>query len=296
MRVDPNYIVNLSGSLDQSSSAQAQLTAELSSGLRVSSLSTDPSAVAQSTLLNTALSQADTYVSTAAGVTSRLQVADSALGEVVTQLTSAVSLAVQGANGTLSAANLATVQQQLTAVRDSVTALANTSYAGTYLFAGSQGTTQPFSTDASTTPATTTYAGDAKMQSIVTPDGQTVAVNLTGSTTFGAVFTALNQLIADYSSPTTAATATADSGALTTAMSGLTSQRSVLDSSIGTLQSTSTYAQTQAANLTAEQSTLVSADTAQVATQLSGAETQHQALLSVISGLQQQTNLFGYIK
>ena len=39
MRVDPNYIANLANSLDQAQVNQQQLTAELSSGVRVNSLS-----------------------------------------------------------------------------------------------------------------------------------------------------------------------------------------------------------------------------------------------------------------
>jgi flagellar hook-associated protein 3 FlgL len=296
VRVDPNYVLNLSSSLDQSSNVEQQLTTELSSGLRVSSLSTDPVAAAQSSLLSSAISQQDTYVQVASGESSRLQAADSALGEVVTQLTSAISTAAQASNGTQSAADQAAAAQTLTGIRDTVLSLANTSYSGTYLFSGSQGTTKPFSIDTSTTPPTTTYAGDNAVQSVVTPAGQSIQVNLPGSAVFTPVLTALNQLIADLSSGAPSATVTTDSTALTTALGQVSTQRSGLDSSLSKLQSTSTYTQTQAANTTAAQSALVSDNTADVATQLSASETQHQALLSVISGLEQQTNLFGYLK
>ena len=42
MRVDPNYVSSLVASLNNSTLSEQKLTAELSSGLRVSSLSTDP--------------------------------------------------------------------------------------------------------------------------------------------------------------------------------------------------------------------------------------------------------------
>jgi len=295
VRVDPNYLLNLSSSLDQSTAVEAQLTNELSSGLRVSSLSVDPTAAAQSSLLNTEISQQDTYVQVASGESSRLQVADSTLGEVVTQLTSAISLAVQGGNGTLNASNQSSVAQQLTAIRDTVLGLANTSYSGTYLFSGSQGTTKPFSLDTSTVPATATYAGDSTVQSVVTPTGQSIQVNLPGSTVFSGVLGALNQLIADFSSTNVSASVAADTPALTAALGGLSTQRSVLDSSLSRLQSTSTYAQTQQANLTIAQGSLVASDPTTVATQLSASETQHQALLSVITALG-KTDLFDYTR
>jgi flagellar hook-associated protein 3 FlgL len=53
--------------------------------------------------------------------------------------------------------------------------------------------------------------------------------------------------------------------------------------------------QTQEAQLSVAQSSLVSADPTAVATQLSQAETQHQALLSVINALG-SSNLFSLMK
>lgn len=298
MRVDPNYVVNLAAAVDQSSANENTLTDELSSGLRVSSLQNDPVAVAQSTLMTSAISKDDRYVQTASSESSLLQVADTTLGEVVKQLTSALSLAVQGNSGTLNASNLATVTQQLSGIRDQVLSLANTSYQGQYLFSGSQGSVQPFTLDTSTTPATTTYNGDASLQSIETPSGQKIQVNLPGSDIFGGAsgaFTALNQLIADLSGGAASATLTADTSALTTSIGQVSNQRSILDSSLSRIQSTSLYTQTQEAQLKVQQNSLVAADTATVATQLSSAETQHQALLSVMSAVQ-KTNLFDYLQ
>ena len=289
MRVDPNYVSNLTAAVDQSASEEDMLTAELSSGLRVASLSDDPVAVAQSTLLGSAIAKDDSFVQTASGETSLMQVTDSTLGDVVTQVTTALSVAVSGNNGTENASNIASIAQQLSGIRDQVLSLANTSYQGQYLFGGSQGSTPPFTLDATTNPATATYNGDTNVQYVETPSGQKIQVNLPGSSVFGSgssgVLGALNQLISDYSSGATTATLTADTGALTTALGQLSSQRSTLDSSLSRLQSTSTYVQTEESQLTVAQSNLVAADPAAVASQLSQAETQHQALLSVINAL-----------
>ncbi len=59
MRVDPNYVTNLTAALDQSASQEDTLTSELSSGLRVASLSDDPVAAAQSTLLGSSIAGGD---------------------------------------------------------------------------------------------------------------------------------------------------------------------------------------------------------------------------------------------
>lgn len=299
MRVDPNYISNLTAAVDQSASEEDRLTSELSSGLRVASLSDDPVAVAQSTLFGSAIARDDSFVQTASGEVSRLQVADSTLGEVVTQVTSAISAAVAGNNGTLNASDIASIAQKLSGIRDQVLSLANTSYQGQYLFGGSQGSVPPFTLDTSTNPATAVYNGDANVQFVETPSGQKIQVNLPGSAVFGAAGTgvlgALNQLISDFSGGATTATLTADTGALTTALGKLSSQRSTLDNSLSRLEANSTYVQTEESQLKVAQSGLVSADPAAVASQLSQAEVQHQALLSVINALG-SSDLFSLMK
>jgi flagellar hook-associated protein 3 FlgL len=299
LRVDPNYVQGLVTSLNNSTLSEQKLSAQLSSGLRISSISDDPVAAGQATLLSTAISQDDSFVQTASSVQSMMQVADSALGSVVTQLTSAISTALSATSGTANASDLTSISQQLSSIRDQVVSLANTSYQGTYIFAGSQGATQPYTVDDSTSPATVTYSGDAQTNSITTSNGQQLQTTLAGSAVFSApsanVMSALNNLIADFSSGIVSPTASTDIGALTASLNNVSQQRSVLDSSLSRLQSASTYAQTDAVNQAAAASALVAVDPATVATQLSSAETQNQALMSVISTVEKQS-LFDYVQ
>jgi flagellar hook-associated protein 3 FlgL len=293
MRVDPLYSYGMSASLNDLTGVENNLTAQLSNGLRVASASDDPLAASQSVKLGSAIARDDAYVQAAAGVSSRLQVADSALGSVVTQLTSAITTAVQGTGGTLDAANLQAVSQQLAGIRDEVVSLANSSYAGSYLFAGTGGG-QPYTNDTSTTPATAVYAGDGNQQFTVTPTGQQLVTGLAGNAIFSAsgadVLGSLNKLVADFAVGDTAS-ATSDLNDLRAGLSNVSAQRGVLDASLNTLQQTSTYTQTEAANLTASQSTLVSADTTGIATELSKNQTQQQALIAVVSAADKY-NLF----
>lgn len=299
MRVDPNYVSGLVDSLNASTLSEQQLTSELSSGLRVASLSDDPVAAGQASLLSSAMSQDDSFVQTAATTQSLMQVADSALSSVVTQLTSALSLAVAGNSGTENAADLNSLSQQLIGIRDQVVSLANTSYQGTYIFAGSKGNVQPYTTDTSTSPATTTYNGDALTGSVTTVSGQQIQTGVAGSAVFSApgadVMATLNNLIADFSGGTVSSTASSDVGLLTAALGNVSQQQAILGSSLDRLESASTYAQTDATSRTAAVTSLVSADPATVATQLSSAETQNQALMSVISTVEKQS-LFDYVQ
>jgi flagellar hook-associated protein 3 FlgL len=299
VRADPNYVASLTLALNSSTKASNDLASQLSSGLRVSSLSDDPSAAAQSIQLGTQISRIDTYIQTASNQSSMLQMTDATLGEVVAQLTAAISLAVQGANGTLNSSNLQAIAQQVVGIRDQVMALANTSYQGHYLFAGSQGSTEPFALDTTTSPATVIYSGDANVQFIETPGGQRIQVNLPGTSIFGSGSTgplaALNQLIEDLTTGAPTSNLAADSAALNDALGQVSTQRSLLDTSLSTIKSTSTYAQTEEAQLKAQQGTLVASDPAAVATQLKSTEVQYQALLSVITALQ-KVNLFDYLR
>jgi flagellar hook-associated protein 3 FlgL len=292
-------VSTLSQALNNSTNTANNLASQLSCGLRVNSLSDDPSAAAQSTKLGMEIARVDTYIQTASNQASMLQVTDSTLGEVVTQLTAAISLAIQGTNGTLNASNVQAVTQQLTGIRDQVLALANTSYQGRFLFAGSQGSTKPFSLDTTTTPATVSYAGDTNLQLIETPGGQRIQVSSPGTSLFGSgasgVLAALNQTIADFTANAPSATLAANSAALNTALGDISTQRSLLNSSLSTLQSTSNYAQTQEAQLKVQQGSMVAADPADVATQLKSNQTQYQAMLSVFTALQ-KVNLFDYLR
>ncbi|MGC2251427.1 MAG: flagellar hook-associated protein 3, partial [Acidobacteriaceae bacterium] len=263
----------------------------------VNSLSDNPSAASQDFLLRSEISRNDNFVQTASGVTGALQVTDTALGSVVTQITQAISLATEGNNGTLNASDLGSIANQLTGVRSEILSLANTSYQGQFVFAGSQTSTQPFSLDTSTTPATVVYSGDSLQTTIQSPSGQSFPLNVPGSQIFGSgsagILSTLNNLIASFSAGNADIS---DTTALNSDLQGISQQRVIIDNSISGLQSASTYTQNQTTQLQSVQDSLIQADTAQVATQLSTSETQGTALLDTIAGLEQEPTLFTVLK
>ncbi|MGC1361583.1 MAG: flagellar hook-associated protein FlgL [Silvibacterium sp.] len=296
MRVNPDYVTNLVGSLDQVTASEQTLTNELSTGVRVNSLSDDPAAAGENVLLTTQLNADDTFSQTASSTESLLQVGDSALGNVVTQLTSAISLATQANNGTLNPSNEQSIATQLTGIRDEVMSLANSSYMGQYIFAGSQGGAPPFSIDTTTSPATVTYSGDNDVSYVQTPSGQQIQTNVPGDQIFTAaganVLGTLNNLIADFASGTPSASSVSDLTSLNTALNYVSQQRVVLDDSISRLTAAGNYNTSESTQLQSAQDTLLQTDTAQVASQLSSAETQQSALTQVIAAIDQQGTLF----
>ncbi|MGC1781846.1 MAG: flagellar hook-associated protein FlgL [Acidobacteriaceae bacterium] len=297
MRVDPQYIQGLVGALNQNTAAQQQASIDISTGVSVNSISDNPVAAAQDFLLRSEESANDNFVQTATGVSGALQVTDTALGSVVTQITQAISLATEGNNGTLNASDLQSIANQLSGVQSEILSLANTNYQGQYLFSGSKTSTQPFSLDTSTSPATTVYSGDGVQTTLTSPSGQNFTMNLPGSQVFGSgstgILSTLSNLIAEFSS---GSASIADGTALSTDLQTVSQQRVILDNSLSALQASSTYTQNQTTQLQSAENNLIQTNTAQAATQLSATETQQTALMDMIASLDQQGTLFNALK
>ncbi len=300
MRVDPTYITNLVGSLDQTQSSEQQLSAELSSGVSITSLSQNPVGSGENVLLLNQIQQDDSFTTSSNLVTGQLQVADSALGSVVSELTQAISLATSANNGTMNASDVQSIGNQISGIRDEVQSLANTSYEGQYIFSGGETNAAPFSTSAATSPAVTSYAGDENVNYFELPNGQKIQLNVPGDQIFlggganngsGSVFDALNALVADYSSGTVnTAQAANDTAALNTALNFVSQQRVTIDNSITQLSAASGAVTNEKTQLTAAQTDLMQADLPTISTQFSLAETQQTALEDVIAELESSSN------
>jgi flagellar hook-associated protein 3 FlgL len=296
MRVDPSYITNLVGSLDQAQSTEQQLSSELSSGVSITSLSQNPVGAGQNVLLLNQIQQDDSFTASSNLVTGQMQVADSALGSVVSELTQAVSLATSANNGTMNASDVKSIGSQISGILDEVQSLANTSYQGQYIFAGGQTSAAPFSTSTGSSPAVTTYNGDADVNYLGLPNGQKIQLNVPGDQLFlgsgtSSVFGALNALVSDYSSGTVdTSQAVSDTEALGTALNFVSQQRVTVDNSITQLSAASSAVTNEQTQLTTAQTDLMQADIPTISTQLSLAETQQTALEDVIAQLESTSN------
>ena len=298
MRVNGTQMQSLVSSAYALQSNESELAAEMSSGIRITHLSDDPAAVAQAGAIAQTLASQDTFLSTANTVTARMQASDSALGSVVTQLTSAISITTGAVNGTDSASELQAAAEQLSGIRDSVLSLSNSSYNGFPLFGGTSAAATPFSLSA----GVVSYAGDTGSTSIRTDSGTRLATSLPGSEVFTAagsanVFTALGNAITAVQSggPFTSAQQTTLVDDLHSALQNVIGQRAILNASQSRINMETNFTSTEEAQTKAAQSTLLSADPAQLATQLSADETQRSALLSTIA-IVQKGSLFDYIQ
>jgi flagellar hook-associated protein 3 FlgL len=137
--------------LNQTEARIAQDQQQISSGVRVSQASDDPSAV--SSILDykeeiTRVTQVQTNMSTAATTASA---ADTALQSAATLLDQLVSIGSEGASSTTSAATQANLATQVQQIAQQMAALANTTSQGQYVFGSDGAATQPYTFD-STSP------------------------------------------------------------------------------------------------------------------------------------------------
>lgn len=286
MRVDPTYISSLVSALDGAQIREQQFSNQLASGARINSIGDDPVSAGRNVLLLNQIQRDDAFSQTSSLVTGQLQVADSALGGVVSQLNQAISLATSAINGTKNASDLKAIADQLAGIFGEVESLANSNYQGQYIFAGGQTGTQPFSTSSASSPQLTSYSGDSDVNYLETPNGQKIQLNVPGDQIFlgtNSVFGVLNKLIADFSAGTVDSTqAGQDTQALTSALNYVSQQRVLIDNSITQLSNADGAITTERTQMAAAQTELMQADLATVATQLSLAKTQQTALESVI--------------
>src|ERR1700680_1073558 len=185
MRADPFFVQNTMNSLNQTQATQQQLTQELATGVSVTSLSSNPTAAGQDAMVTSQISADATFSQNEATTYSTMQVTDSSLSDVVSQLQSAITAATAGNNGTLTSANEQAVANTLEGIRSTVLGLANTSYQGVSIFAGTQSNVTAFTLNTATSPATVTYNGDSNNMIISTPSGSTIPTSIPGDQIFG---------------------------------------------------------------------------------------------------------------
>jgi len=289
MRVDPHYLSNMTSALNKTQSQEQNLTAQLSSGVRVTTVGDDPVAAGQNVLLLNQIQQADTFTQNTTSVKGQMQVADSALGSVVSELTQAITLATSANSGTMNSSDVKSIATQISGVLDEVQSLANSSYQGQYIFGGGQTSTTPFTTSS----GVTTYNGDSNVNYYQTPSGQKIQLNVPGDQIFltsgSSVFGALNNLVSDYANGTVNSQQAAnDTASLNTAMNYVSQQRVTIDNSINQFTAASDASSSISTQLTSTQSNLMQADVADVSTKLSTSEAQFTALENMIASLESQ--------
>jgi flagellar hook-associated protein 3 FlgL len=168
--------------MDNQQSELAQLTAEISSGVSLSTPSDNPLGAAQAVQLSmqgATLSQFSTNQSSAL---TQLGSEDSTLSSVIQNLQSVNTQLLTASGGTLNDTDLRATAASLQQLNDSLTTLANTkSPSGAFLFAGFQASSQPFTKNAA---GAIVYNGDNGISSTQISDSTSVATGDSGAAVF----------------------------------------------------------------------------------------------------------------
>lgn len=294
IRTNPNPMPDLLAALQQLQQQTNTANLELATGSKINAPSDDPAGSAQLVQINALSSQVDSFQRSISSISGQLSTADSTLNSVVTTLQQAITLGVEGANGTLSDSERADVVTQLTGIQSQLVSLANTTYQGQYLFSGTA-TNQPFVADASA-PSGVTYAGNSGVNSVTIGTGYQLQVNLPGSQIFNGtgadVFHSIQDLITALNTNTAIPAAVNE---VSSAFDHVTAQRVFYGNALSQTQSQQTYLSTETLGLTQQTNTISSADVAAVATQLTQDQVAVDATLSSI-GRTPATSLFDYLK
>src|SRR5256885_5481648 len=196
IRLNPDLLPNLLLSIQSSRQNLNTATQQLSTGKRVNALADDPAAVAQLVRNHDQAEQDDQFLRNQSSLQSQFQIADSTLSDAVQALTRAISIGTEGANGTLNNGDRQAIAGEVLGLANQLLSLANVSYRGSFLFAGTAVTTQPFTLDQTT--LTATYVGNGSTTSVQLSNGNAIGGNVPGDQLFlnggGSVFWFLQKL------------------------------------------------------------------------------------------------------
>ena len=295
MRVNPNPLPDLLAAIAQT---QQQINTDLeqiASGQSINRPSDNPAGAAMLVRNAAKTAETDQFLRSASGLSGEMQNADSALSSVVTILQRAISLGVEGANGTSNASNRAALAAEVQGIQSELVSLANLSYQGNFVFAGTATQAAPYVLDPDSSSGVR-YVGNTGVNTVTVGDHLSVKANLPGSELFSAggsdVFLAIQDLITNLQSGTNIDTAVSE---INTAYQHINAQRVFYGNAINQLDTQQTFLNSQATQLAAQQNSIGGADLPKVISDLVNAETSRQATLAAVSKTQ-QFNLFDYIK
>lgn len=296
MRVNPNPYPDLLAALNQTQQEIASDEEQLSTGMSVNSPSDDPAAAADLAQNAAQTSAVDQYQRSIGSIQGEMQDADSALNSVITALQQAITLGTEGANGTLNASDRQAIVGQVQGIQSQLLSLANLTYQGNYVFAGTASQTQPYVLDPNSNSGVT-YQGNTGVNQVTLGDNFTLQTNLPGSQLFSSgtdMFQAVQDLITGLESGDTTSIGTAVNE-LSSASQSVDSQRVFYGNALGQLDSQQTYLSTESTQLAQQQNTEGGADLAAVTTNLTTAETSEQATLDSVAQTA-RINLFQYLQ
>jgi flagellar hook-associated protein 3 FlgL len=294
--INPNILPDLLAAMEAAQQNAQNDAQEVSTGRSVNAPGDNPAAVAALVINDAQTSQDAQFQTNVSDLQSKIQVGDSAMNSAIQLMTSAISLGTQGATGTLTDADRQQIASQVASLQQQMLALANTSYQGTYIFSGTDVTTQPFTANSSA-PAGVVYNGNSAVTTVEVSQGESMQTNLSGDQVFmnssGNVFAALNDLTNALSSGNGIAAANTE---VQNAFNQLNNQSSFYGSALSQLQNAESFLSQDTVNLSTQQNALIGANLNEAVSELSQAQTAEQASISATAQILNLPDLLSYIK
>ena len=183
MRVNPNPYPDILAAVAQMQQGINTDEQQMASGLSVNVPSDNPAAAAVLVQNADQASETDQFQRSIGSIQGEIQNADSTLNSVITSLQQAISLGVEGANGTVNAADRGAVATQVRGIQSQLVSLANLTYQGNYVFAGTETQTTPYVLDPNSLSGVA-YKGNSGVNSVSLGNHFTLQTNLPGSQLF----------------------------------------------------------------------------------------------------------------
>jgi flagellar hook-associated protein 3 FlgL len=272
---------------------------ELTTGLKINTVSDAPDQIASLWQTRSELSQTQQIDTNLGRVQSEVDTAESSLSSAVNLMERAQTLGAQGATGTSTPQTRQDLANELGSVLQQMVSTANTSVGGRYIFAGDSDQQPPYSIDLTQPSPVSAYQGSAATRQIQHPDGSQFAVSKTAQDIFDSP-TASQSVFGSISNMRTALLNNDQSG-IDAAMGDIQTAGGYLNQQLafyGTVQdrvaSATNFAKNYETQLQTQLSGLQDADLSQSITDLTQAQTQQQAALASRSKLP-KTSLFDFM-
>jgi flagellar hook-associated protein 3 FlgL len=264
--------------LQHSLSRTERLQERLSTGRSLNRPSDSPTGLVTAMQTRSALARTRTHLTSADNAQGWLDAADAALQSASTMTGRARELVLLGNNAAMGPGSRDALAQEIEAIRDGLVDVANSTFAGRPVFAGTADSPTAFAPDG-------TYLGDAGAVSRTVGDGVTLDVNVVGSDVFGdgpgSIFQLLTDIAADLRTP--GASVTANLGALDAARDQILSALGDVGARSNRLEGVRDRAVSLELNLTQRLSEVESVDLPETIMELQLQEVAYQAALSATS-------------
>ena len=292
MRVTESMIyASTQTSLTNGLAALQAITEKVSSSKQLNRPSDNPADVRSALGLRDTLSELTQFMRNIDQASSRVSAMDTALGSAGDLIQRANELALEGANGTLNAAQRQAIAAEVVQLTEAMAQDASAKVGDQYVFSGFRVDRAPFQVVG--TGQVGAYQGDQGVVLARVGPGSTMQVNLAGDAVFGAAFAALAQLQTDLNSgvPVQGSTISQIGDALQT----LLQARATAGARASRLEDAKTSQQAQQTSYESLLSQLEDTDMPSAITEMTKRQTTYQASLAV-SAKVMQTSLIDYLR